>query len=150
PLISIIVSCFQRLTPSGIAAQDKRQMQDISGRKVRFCDGVNDVSPNRQSLERVMRTLAIFFATLAMTGPAAAETVQLYAAGSLKAALTDVSKAYEASTGTRVVAKYGPSGLLKDEIAGGAKADVFASANMEHPLALHVEKKSGAVVRFAR
>src|SRR5215831_11487886 len=97
-----------------------------------------------------MWALAIFFATLAMTGPATAETVQLYAAGSLKAALTDVSRAYEARTGTRVEAKYGPSGLLKDEIAGGAKADVFASANMGHPQALHDEKKSGPVVRFAR
>jgi molybdenum ABC transporter molybdate-binding protein len=85
-----------------------------------------------------------------MTGPAGAETVQLYAAGSLKAALTDVSKAYETSTGTMVEAKYGPSGLLKDEIAGGAEADVFASANMEHPRELHDKRKSGPVVRFAR
>ena len=65
-----------------------------------------------------------------MTGPAAADTIQLYAAGSLKAALTDVSKAYETSTGSKVESKYGPSGLLKDEIAHGAKADIFASANM--------------------
>ena len=85
-----------------------------------------------------------------MTGPAGAETVQLYAAGSLKAALTDVSKAYETSTGTMVEAKYGPSGLLKDEIAGGAEADVFASANMEHPRELQDKRKSGPVVRFAR
>lgn len=35
-----------------------------------------------------MRTGAMTLAMLAMTGPAAAETVQLYAAGSLKAALT--------------------------------------------------------------
>jgi molybdenum ABC transporter molybdate-binding protein len=74
----------------------------------------------------------------------------LHAAGSLKAALTDVAKAYEAKSGTEVEAKYGPSGLLKDEIAGGAKADVFASANMEHPQALHDAGKSGAVLRFAR
>jgi ABC-type molybdate transport system substrate-binding protein len=39
---------------------------------------------------------------------------------------------------------------LKNEISEGAKADVFASANMEHPQALHDEKKSGPVVRFAR
>ncbi|MGA7017272.1 MAG: molybdate ABC transporter substrate-binding protein [Pseudolabrys sp.] len=85
-----------------------------------------------------------------MTEPAAAETVQLYAAGSLKAALTDVSKAYEASWGSKLEPKYAPSGLLKTEIALGAKADVFASANMEHPQALHDEKKSGPVIRFAR
>jgi molybdenum ABC transporter molybdate-binding protein len=47
-------------------------------------------------------------------------------------------------------AKYGPSGLLKNEIADGAKVDVFASANMKHPQALHDARKSGPVVRFAR
>jgi accessory colonization factor AcfC len=43
----------------------------------------------------------MILAILAMAGPAAAETIQLYAAGSLKAALTDVSKAYETSTGSQ-------------------------------------------------
>ena len=47
-------------------------------------------------------------------------------------------------------AKFGPSGLLKDEIAGGARAEVFASANMEHPQALAAAGKSGPVVLFAR
>jgi molybdate transport system substrate-binding protein len=89
-------------------------------------------------------------AVVAMIGPALAETVQVYAAGSLKAALTDIAKAYDTSTGNKVEAKYGPSGLLKNEIAGGAKADVFASANMEHPQALYAEKKSGLVTRFVR
>jgi molybdate transport system substrate-binding protein len=98
----------------------------------------------------MIRAGAILLAMLAMMRPAAAETVQLYAAGSLKGALTDIAKAYDASTGNKVEAKYGPSGLLKKEIAGGAKADVFASANMEHPQALHDEKKSGPVIRFAR
>jgi molybdate transport system substrate-binding protein len=97
-----------------------------------------------------MRASAMILAILAMTGPAGAEIVRLYAAGSLKAALTDVSKAYEKSTGSKVEGKYGPSGVLKNEISGGAKADVFASANMEHPQELHDQKKSGPVVRFAR
>ena len=56
---------------------------------------------------------------------ASGDTVQLYAAGSLKAALTDVAKAFEAKTGNKVEAKYGASGVLrKDEIADGAKADI--------------------------
>ncbi len=93
-------------------------------------------------------TAAIFF----LLGPtmARADTVQLYAAGSLKAALADVAKAFEAKTGDKVEAKYGSSGLLKNEIAAGAAAQVFASANMEHPQALHDAGKSGPVVRFAR
>jgi ABC-type molybdate transport system substrate-binding protein len=96
-----------------------------------------------------------FFATLAalaitMTPAMAEETVLLHAAGSLRAALTEVAKAFEAAGLGKVQAKFGASGLLKDEIAGGAKAEVFASANMEHPLALAAEKRSGAVVLFAR
>src|ERR1700753_2170681 len=82
--------------------------------------------------------------------PARAETVQLYAAGSLRAALTDAAKAFEAETGATVQAKFGPSGLLKDEIAGGAKAEVFASADMGNPQALAAAKRSGPVVLFAR
>ena len=39
---------------------------------------------------------------------------------------------------------------MKNEIAAGAKTDVFASANMEHPNALHDAGKSGAVVLFTR
>ena len=97
-----------------------------------------------------MRAFAIALALFAMTGLAAAETVQLYAAGSLKAALTDVAKSFEAKSGTKVEGKFGPSGLLKNELAGGAKADIFASANMEHPHALHVANKSGPAALFTR
>ena len=49
---------------------------------------------------------------------------------SLRAALTDESNAFRAMSGVAVQGKFGPSGILKDEIARGAKADVFASANM--------------------
>lgn len=87
---------------------------------------------------------------LGMTATAAAETVTLYAAGSLKAALSDVARAYEVKSGHKVEGKYGPSGLLKNELAGGARADLFASANMEHPQALAGEGKSGPVQLFTR
>jgi ABC-type molybdate transport system substrate-binding protein len=98
---------------------------------------------------------ARFLTTLAalaiMIAPSMAEeTVLLHAAGSLRAALTDVAKAFEAAGLGKVQAKFGASGLLKEEIAGGAKAEVFASANMEHPLALAAEKRSGPVALFAR
>ena len=97
------------------------------------------------------KALVAVISALYLGSPMAhADTIQLYAAGSLRGALTDIAKAYESSTGTKVETKFGPSGILKNEIAGGAKADVFASANMEHPQALHDEKKSGPVVRFAR
>jgi len=80
----------------------------------------------------------------------AADTVMLHAAGSLRGALTEVSHAFEKSSGVKVQAKYGPSGLLRDEIAGGAKAEVFASANMAHPEALAKAGKAGPVRLFTR
>ncbi|MGE0279272.1 MAG: substrate-binding domain-containing protein [Rhizobiaceae bacterium] len=81
--------------------------------------------------------IAIALAAVVTTGnPARAETVYLHAAGSLRNALTDVAKAFEAASGNTVTAKSGPSGLLRKEIADRAKAEVFASANMTHPKAL--------------
>jgi molybdate transport system substrate-binding protein len=97
---------------------------------------------------RLLTTLA---ALAIMMAPAMAEEmVLLHAAGSLRAALTDVAKAFEAKGLGKVQAKFGASGLLKEEIAAGAKAEVFASANMEHPQALAAEKRSGPVALFAR
>ncbi len=95
--------------------------------------------------------LIVMSATIAMTTPVlAAEPILLHAAGSLQSALTGVANAYQAASGQKVQAKFGPSGTLKDEIAAGARAEVFASANMEHPQALAVAGKSGPVVLFAR
>jgi molybdate transport system substrate-binding protein len=89
-------------------------------------------------------------AVLTMSSAAHADDIALYAAGSLRAALTDVAKAFAAETGHKVQSRFGPSGLLEKEIADGTKADVFASANMEYPQMLNRADKSGPVVRFAR
>ena len=99
----------------------------------------------------MFRKLAAAAVVATMTMRArATDPVQLYAAGSLRVALTEIAAAFEAQTGIKVQAKFGPSGTLKDEIAGGARADVFASANMEHPQALASARKSGPVILFAR
>src|SRR5262249_20445850 len=85
-----------------------------------------------------------------MNQAARADAVQLYAAGSLRAALTDVSKAFRAVSGVAVQGKYGPSDILKDEIARGAKADVFASATLSRSRALPETGRGGPVGLFAR
>jgi ABC-type molybdate transport system substrate-binding protein len=88
---------------------------------------------------------------MSASSPASAsDTVLLHAAGSLRGALTEVSAAFEKQTGVKVVPKWGPSGLLRDEIANGGKAEVFASANMEHPDSLAKAGKASPVRRFAR
>lgn len=67
-----------------------------------------------------------------------AETISLYAAGSLKTALTEIARAFEAqSNGAHTVAaEFAASGLLRARIEKGEPAHVFASANMEHPRSL--------------
>jgi ABC-type molybdate transport system substrate-binding protein len=98
----------------------------------------------------ITRVALVLLAAMLTVPADAADPVLLHAAGSLRAALTEAAGAFEAIAGSKVQAKFGASGLLKDEIAGGAKAEVFASANMEHPQTLANAKKSGPVVLFAR
>jgi molybdate transport system substrate-binding protein len=78
-----------------------------------------------------------------------ASSIRLDAAGRLKAALTDVVAAFEFANEFRVAAYFDPSGLLPADIAGGAPADVFASASMRCPQALHEAGASGRVCHFA-
>ncbi|HSV68482.1 MAG TPA: molybdate ABC transporter substrate-binding protein [Methylibium sp.] len=77
--------------------------------------------------------------------------VVVYAAGSLRGALTEVGRRYEAAQpGSKLRFVFGASGLLKDRLLGGEAAHVFASANMEHPQALAAAGRAGAVERFTR
>jgi len=90
-------------------------------------------------------------ALVLMVSPAAAqEPVRLYAAGSLRSVLEEVAKQFADESGIKVAGTYGASGLLRDRIDRGEKAELFASANMEHPQMLAKAGKAGPVVLFAR
>lgn len=97
---------------------------------------------------------ALFAATalLPLTLPTSvcAEPVRVFAAGSLKAVMTEVGTAFEAARGAPMAGTFGASGLLKERLEKGEAADVFASANMEHPRALHAAGAAGPVRAFAR
>jgi molybdenum ABC transporter molybdate-binding protein len=103
-----------------------------------------------------MRRALIAWAVALMAGPAVAQQtsaqqpVLLHAAGSLRPALTEVAKAFETATGLAVKPSFGASGLLKDRIAGGEAAEVFASADLGNPEALMKAGLTGPVVLFAR
>lgn len=99
---------------------------------------------------RCVILVSSFLTLMAGAMSARADDVLLHAAGSLRPPLQEVAQAFEAATGARVKATFGASGTLKDRIAGGEKAEVFASANMEHPIALHRAGKSSPVVLFAQ
>lgn len=96
-----------------------------------------------------MRGLALGVLLVVSTA-ASAQEVRLYAAGSLRGVMTEIGAAYAKETGTRVVGEFGPSGLLRDRLAKGETADVFASANMQHPQSLAQSGRAGPVRLFAR
>ena len=75
----------------------------------------------------------------------------VYAAGSLRAALGDAAREFEAAQpGKPLRFTFGAAGLLKDRLLAGEPADVYASANLDHPEMLHRAGRSGPVRRFAR
>jgi molybdenum ABC transporter molybdate-binding protein len=76
--------------------------------------------------------------------------VTVYAAGSLRAPLMEIARAFEGTQpGTKIEFVFGASGLLRDRIRAGEPAQVFASANMEHPRSLRASGW-GAALAFAR
>ena len=64
---------------------------------------------------------------------APAPAIQVYAAGSLRAALNAIASDYEARTGQKITLTSGPSGLLRERLEKGEAAQLFASADTEHP-----------------
>jgi molybdate transport system substrate-binding protein len=93
--------------------------------------------------------LALLPATIFTASAAYAQSVNLVAAGSLNLVLGQVADAFTAKTGITVTQTYSPSGTLRQQIEGGLRADVFASADTASPEALEQEGLSGSVQVFA-
>ncbi len=100
----------------------------------------------RAALARIALSLAI----VAVAGAARAQSVDLVAAGSLNLALSQVADAFTAKTGVKVTQTYMPSGTLRQQIEGGLRPDVFASADTANPQTLEQEGLAGPVWVFAR
>jgi molybdate transport system substrate-binding protein len=87
-------------------------------------------------------------ATLA--GSARADELHMLAAGSLRVVIGEIRERYNKATGTVITADFGPSGVLRDRIESGEKTDLFASADMGHPLKLLADGRATRVDMFAR
>jgi molybdenum ABC transporter molybdate-binding protein len=109
-------------------------------------------SRNKENIMKIGNKYALFVALLSLLLPlsVSANSLQLYAAGSLKAALGEVAASYEKIYTTKVTTKFGPSGILKKAIEEGENPDIFASANMKHPESLAAQGWGSPVVIFAR
>ena len=85
-----------------------------------------------------MHRVAGYFVALAILlgsnhAPALAQEKRLtvFAAASMKNALDDISAAYTAKSGIKIVASYAASSALAKQIEQGAPADIFASADTD-------------------
>lgn len=87
---------------------------------------------------------------VASAGQARTAAVQLYAAGSLREALTEVARQFEVDHGQKVVLTFGASGLLRERIEKGEPAQLFASADTQHPQRLTQAGQWEAPSVFAR
>jgi molybdate transport system substrate-binding protein len=76
--------------------------------------------------------------------------VRVYAAGSLREAMTEITQAFAAPGAPAVTPVFGPSELLRERIEKGEAADVFASADVGNAQALARSGRAAAPIVFAR
>ena len=76
-------------------------------------------------------SILCFLVAPLVTSVAYAADVTVFAAASLKNALDDVTKLYEAKTGDKVAISYAASPGLAKQIEAGAPADIFFSADLD-------------------
>jgi molybdate transport system substrate-binding protein len=78
----------------------------------------------------LLTLLALLLTPLTIVAAQAAD-ITVFAAASLKNALDDAAKKYEAKTGDKVVISYAASSALAKQIEQGAPADIFFSADLD-------------------
>jgi molybdate transport system substrate-binding protein len=94
--------------------------------------------------------LGLMVIVLALSTPACADALKVMAAGSLRAAVTDLLHRFPLQSDTVDPPEFGPSGLMRQKIENGAAVDVFASADMEQPRQLAAGHPERMVILFAR
>ncbi len=78
-----------------------------------------------------LRSVALALSLTAVASLAMAADVTVFAAASLKEALDEQAKQFEAGTGNKVVVSYGASNALAKQIEAAAPADIFISADLD-------------------
>jgi len=89
------------------------------------------MSPNLSRRWLVLAFILGFLATPFFWASARAADITVFAAASLKNALDDAAKIFEAKTGDKVVVSYAASSVLAKQIEQGAPADIFFSADLD-------------------
>lgn len=87
---------------------------------------------------------------LTLSTPARADTLKVIAAGSLRAAMTELLHRFPLQSDSVDSPEFGSSGLMRQKIENGAAVDVFASADMEQARQLAAVHPERLVILFAR
>ena len=87
---------------------------------------------------------------IAAAGSLAAEDVVVFGAGSLREVMTRLASNFHAARGVTVKTEFGPSGLMRERIERGDKADLLASADVGHPRTLRAQGLADHMSVFAR
>lgn len=93
--------------------------------------------------------LSLMFAIVPLSR-ASGEELVLYGVGSLREVMTQIAADYQTMRGIRVRTDFGPSGLMRERIERGEQVDVFASADLGHPLTLQRAGRATVVAMFTR
>ena len=83
-----------------------------------------------QQMRWMLAASCLMSSAYAQTSPGALE---VYAAGSLREVMTEIAAQNQAGGGTKINLTFGASGLIRERIEQGAPAQVFASADTNHP-----------------
>lgn len=84
-----------------------------------------------RSLSAALSSLALALYLIVASPGATAADVTVFGAASLKEALDEQVKRFEAGTGNKVIVSYGASNALAKQIENGAPADIFISADLD-------------------
>jgi len=96
-------------------------------------------------------TAAALAALLCSAGAVRAQTVEVYAAGSLRGVVGDLAKEAGPALGIEVKGSFGGSGSMRERIEKGEKPDLLMSADMGSPQKLAAAGRTVVpVVAFAR
>jgi molybdate transport system substrate-binding protein len=99
---------------------------------------------------RASRAIVSAFCLAIGASAARAEPAHVFAAGSLTVPLKQAIKAAGLDASEVADPVFGPAGGLRERIEKGEAADLYLSANTEHPRTLAVERPQTLVIPFAR
>ena len=85
-----------------------------------------------------------------LSSSAAGEELVLFGAGSLREVMTQIATDYQTAHSVMVRTEFGPSGLMRERIEKGERVDLFASAELGHPLQLREQGRATTVAMFTR